>query len=33
MLSLSLHVDLDQSADLVWSLVGNFNGLPDWVVS
>jgi hypothetical protein len=30
MLSLNLHVDLDQSADRVWDLVGNFNGLPDW---
>jgi Polyketide cyclase / dehydrase and lipid transport len=30
MLSLGLHVDLDQSADRVWGLVGNFNGLPDW---
>src|SRR5262245_39116554 len=30
MLELKLSVDLDQSAERVWGLVGNFNGLPDW---
>ena len=30
MLGLGLHIDLEQSADLVWDVVGNFNGLPNW---
>ena len=30
MLELTLSVDLGSSADAVWSIVGNFNGLPDW---
>ena len=34
MLEIKLSVDLESSADKVWSVVGNFNGLPDlhpWV--
>lgn len=30
MLELKLSVDLAQSADRIWSLIGNFNGLPNW---
>ena len=30
MLEIKLSVNLASSAEDVWSLVGNFNGLPDW---
>jgi hypothetical protein len=29
-LEIELVVDLNRSADAVWDVVGNFNGLPDW---
>ena len=30
MLELTLSVELGSSADKVWQVTGNFNGLPDW---
>lgn len=30
MLEIKLSVELGSPADKVWSVVGNFNGLPDW---
>lgn len=30
MLDIKLSVELGSSADTVWAVVGNFNGLPDW---
>lgn len=29
-LKIDLSVGLNRSADAVWEVVGNFNGLPDW---
>jgi hypothetical protein len=30
MLELTMSVELGSPAETVWSVVGNFNGLPDW---
>ena len=30
MLEIQLSVELGSSADKVWAVIGNFNGLPDW---
>lgn len=30
MLEIKLSVELGSSAEKVWNVVGNFNGLPDW---
>ena len=30
MLEMKLSIELGSSADAVWGIVGNFNGLPDW---
>jgi len=30
MLEVKLSVSIEASAEVVWAVVGNFNGLPDW---
>ena len=30
MLEMNLSVEVGSAADVVWKIVGNFNGMPDW---